>query len=216
RRTNHKDYQNCLLACFLSQIEPKKVNQALTDPRWIEAIKEELLQFRLQKVWRLVDLPKSKHAIGKNRIEAIRRMNQDLVKKGDKNNQEKDLRDQEAAPRKQFEQESERLFGQGEAVNTNSTNRLNTVSSPVNAVSSSFTTIDTGRERAQRNKLESMFRQDKDANGNMMFTLVSAAGFTYVNLGGSIPINATTLPNADFPTDPLMPDLEDTADLQDT
>ncbi|GKB81469.1 hypothetical protein Tco_0948364 [Tanacetum coccineum] len=25
RRTNHKDYQNCLLACFLSQTEPKKV-----------------------------------------------------------------------------------------------------------------------------------------------------------------------------------------------
>ncbi|GKF28516.1 hypothetical protein Tco_0094858, partial [Tanacetum coccineum] len=24
-RTNHKDYQNCLFACFLSQIEPKKV-----------------------------------------------------------------------------------------------------------------------------------------------------------------------------------------------
>nr|GFC11918.1 hypothetical protein [Tanacetum cinerariifolium] len=33
KRTIHKDYQNCLLACFLSQIEPKKVIQALTDPR---------------------------------------------------------------------------------------------------------------------------------------------------------------------------------------
>ncbi|GJW58380.1 hypothetical protein Tco_0105111 [Tanacetum coccineum] len=32
RRTNHKDYQNCLFACFLSQIEPKKVIQALEDP----------------------------------------------------------------------------------------------------------------------------------------------------------------------------------------
>ncbi|GKA83704.1 putative ribonuclease H-like domain-containing protein [Tanacetum coccineum] len=64
RRTNHKDCQNCLFACFLSQIEPKKVTQALTDPRWIEAMQDELLQFRLQKVWRLVDLPKGKHAIG--------------------------------------------------------------------------------------------------------------------------------------------------------
>ncbi|GJY20705.1 putative ribonuclease H-like domain-containing protein [Tanacetum coccineum] len=64
RRTNHKDYQNCLFACFLSQIEPKKVTQALTDPSWIEAMQDELLQFRLQKVWRLVDLPKGKHAIG--------------------------------------------------------------------------------------------------------------------------------------------------------
>ncbi|GJW49964.1 putative ribonuclease H-like domain-containing protein [Tanacetum coccineum] len=63
RRTNYKDYQNCLFVCFLSQIEPKKVTQALTDPSWIEAMQDELLQFRLQKVWRLVDLPKGKHAI---------------------------------------------------------------------------------------------------------------------------------------------------------
>ncbi|GKB31421.1 putative ribonuclease H-like domain-containing protein, partial [Tanacetum coccineum] len=63
-RTNHKDYQNCLFACFLSQIEPKKVIQALTDPSWIEAMQEELLQFKLQKVWTLVDLPKGKRAIG--------------------------------------------------------------------------------------------------------------------------------------------------------
>ncbi|GJX05882.1 putative ribonuclease H-like domain-containing protein [Tanacetum coccineum] len=41
-----------------------KVTQALTDPSWIEAMQDELLQFRLQKVWRLVDLPKGKHAIG--------------------------------------------------------------------------------------------------------------------------------------------------------
>ncbi|GKB25557.1 putative ribonuclease H-like domain-containing protein, partial [Tanacetum coccineum] len=63
-RTNHKDYHNCLFACFLSQNEPKKVIQALTDPSWIEAMQEELLQFKLQKVWTLVDLPKGKRAIG--------------------------------------------------------------------------------------------------------------------------------------------------------
>ncbi|GKE68932.1 hypothetical protein Tco_1527004, partial [Tanacetum coccineum] len=43
RRTNHKDYLKCLFACFLSQMEPKKVIQALEDPSWIEAIQEELL-----------------------------------------------------------------------------------------------------------------------------------------------------------------------------
>ncbi|GJT81823.1 putative ribonuclease H-like domain-containing protein [Tanacetum coccineum] len=63
RRTNHKDYQNCLFACFLSQIELKKVIQALTGPSWIEAMQEEVLQFKLQKVWTLVDLPKGKRAI---------------------------------------------------------------------------------------------------------------------------------------------------------
>ncbi|GKD68362.1 putative ribonuclease H-like domain-containing protein [Tanacetum coccineum] len=64
RRTNHKDYQNYLFSCFLSQKEPKKVIQALTDPIWIEAMQEELLQFELQKVWTLVDLPNGKRAIG--------------------------------------------------------------------------------------------------------------------------------------------------------
>ncbi|GJX43570.1 putative ribonuclease H-like domain-containing protein [Tanacetum coccineum] len=103
--------------------------------------------------------------------------------------------------------------GQGEATNTNSTNRLNTVSSLINTVSSSFTTMDPGRERVQRNEFESVFGQDKDANGNniyRMFTPVNAAGSSYDNLNGSIPVNAATLPNDNLPTDPLMPDLEDT------
>nr|GEU40263.1 hypothetical protein [Tanacetum cinerariifolium] len=44
--------------------EPKRVHQALKDPSWIEAIQEELLQFKMQKVWVLVDLPYGKRAIG--------------------------------------------------------------------------------------------------------------------------------------------------------
>ncbi|GJT37166.1 hypothetical protein Tco_0937031 [Tanacetum coccineum] len=43
QRTNHKDLQNCLFACFLSHEEPKKVIHALKDPSWIEAMQEELL-----------------------------------------------------------------------------------------------------------------------------------------------------------------------------
>ncbi|GJW49775.1 uncharacterized mitochondrial protein-like protein [Tanacetum coccineum] len=64
QRTNHKDLQNCLFACFLSQEEHKKVIYKLKDPSWIEAIQEELLQFKLQEVWTLVDLPNGKRAIG--------------------------------------------------------------------------------------------------------------------------------------------------------
>ncbi|GJV68898.1 putative ribonuclease H-like domain-containing protein [Tanacetum coccineum] len=64
------------------------------------------------------------------------------------------------------------MNGPGEATNTDSINRLNTISSPVNTVSSSFTTVDPGRAKEQRNEYESLF-------------------------------------------DPLIPDLEDTADLQD-
>ncbi|GKB18220.1 putative ribonuclease H-like domain-containing protein, partial [Tanacetum coccineum] len=63
-RTNHKDHQNCLLACFLSQEEPKTISQALADESWVEAMQEELLQFKLQKVWILVELPYGKKAIG--------------------------------------------------------------------------------------------------------------------------------------------------------
>ncbi|GJY63519.1 hypothetical protein Tco_0464979 [Tanacetum coccineum] len=40
RRTNHKDYQNSLFAYFLSQMEPKKVIQALEDPSLIEAMQD--------------------------------------------------------------------------------------------------------------------------------------------------------------------------------
>ncbi|GKE42430.1 putative ribonuclease H-like domain-containing protein, partial [Tanacetum coccineum] len=64
QRINHKDFQNCLFACFLSQVEPKKAIQALADPSWIEVMQDELLQFKLQKVWSLVDLPYGKRAIG--------------------------------------------------------------------------------------------------------------------------------------------------------
>ncbi|GJU03312.1 putative ribonuclease H-like domain-containing protein [Tanacetum coccineum] len=44
--------------------EPKKVIHALKDPSWIEAMQEELLQFKLQEVWTLVDLPNVKRPIG--------------------------------------------------------------------------------------------------------------------------------------------------------
>nr|GEV37723.1 hypothetical protein [Tanacetum cinerariifolium] len=63
-RTDQKDLQNCLYACFLSQKEPRKVIHALKDLSWIEALLEEFLQFKLQEVWTLVDLPNGKRAIG--------------------------------------------------------------------------------------------------------------------------------------------------------
>ncbi|GJY57885.1 putative ribonuclease H-like domain-containing protein, partial [Tanacetum coccineum] len=61
---SHEDLHTCLFACFLSQEEPKKVIQALKDPSWIEAMQEELLQFKLQQVWTLMNLPHGKRAIG--------------------------------------------------------------------------------------------------------------------------------------------------------
>ncbi|GJW97585.1 hypothetical protein Tco_0179393 [Tanacetum coccineum] len=57
KANNHKDQQHCLFACFLSQEEPKKIFDALQDDSWVQAMQEELLQFKLQQVWVLVDLP---------------------------------------------------------------------------------------------------------------------------------------------------------------
>ncbi|GJR42140.1 putative ribonuclease H-like domain-containing protein [Tanacetum coccineum] len=44
-------------------VEPKKVTQAFDDKSWVEAMQEELLQFKLLNVWTLVDLPYGKRAI---------------------------------------------------------------------------------------------------------------------------------------------------------
>ncbi|KAJ9538694.1 hypothetical protein OSB04_031427 [Centaurea solstitialis] len=69
--TRHKSKQAApssshlsLISCFLSQEEPKKAHDAMKDPSWIEAMQEELLQFVLQHVWDLVDLPSGHRAIG--------------------------------------------------------------------------------------------------------------------------------------------------------
>nr|GFD39489.1 putative ribonuclease H-like domain-containing protein [Tanacetum cinerariifolium] len=60
----NEDFHTCMFACFLSQEEPKRIYQALKDPSWIEAMQEELLQLKMQKVWILEDLPYEKRAIG--------------------------------------------------------------------------------------------------------------------------------------------------------
>ncbi|GJT10890.1 putative ribonuclease H-like domain-containing protein [Tanacetum coccineum] len=41
-----------------------KISEALEDESWVDAMQEELLQFEIQKVWILVDLPYGKKAIG--------------------------------------------------------------------------------------------------------------------------------------------------------
>nr|GEU30633.1 hypothetical protein [Tanacetum cinerariifolium] len=58
QKTNFDLLQYCLFSCFLSQEEPKKIVDALKDPSWVEAMQQELLQFKIQNVWILVDCPK--------------------------------------------------------------------------------------------------------------------------------------------------------------
>nr|GEV56146.1 hypothetical protein [Tanacetum cinerariifolium] len=45
-------------------IKPNKIFDALQDPSWVEAMQEEFLQFKIQKVWTLVDCPKGVIPIG--------------------------------------------------------------------------------------------------------------------------------------------------------
>ena len=43
---------------FLSVIEPQKVYEALEDDDWVDAMHEELNNFKRNKVWTLVERPK--------------------------------------------------------------------------------------------------------------------------------------------------------------
>nr|GEU58752.1 hypothetical protein [Tanacetum cinerariifolium] len=45
-------------------VEPRSVAQALVDPSWVDAMQEEMQQFKFQNVWVLVELPLGKYAIG--------------------------------------------------------------------------------------------------------------------------------------------------------
>ncbi|GJU73829.1 putative ribonuclease H-like domain-containing protein [Tanacetum coccineum] len=44
--------------------EPRKISEALQDDSWVEAMQEELLQFKLQQVWILVEIPHGAKVIG--------------------------------------------------------------------------------------------------------------------------------------------------------
>ena len=63
-KTRAATQNECFYLSFLSQIEPKKIEDAMEDSSWIEAMQEELNQFERSKVWRLVPRPKSHPVIG--------------------------------------------------------------------------------------------------------------------------------------------------------
>ena len=51
-------------SCFVSKVEPKNVKEALTNEFQIEAMQEELNQFKRSKVWDLVPRPEGMSVIG--------------------------------------------------------------------------------------------------------------------------------------------------------
>ena len=65
KRTDDKCVANFVLySCYLSQVEPTKVEEALQEESWVEAMHDELLQFQRNDVWTLVPRPKGEHIIG--------------------------------------------------------------------------------------------------------------------------------------------------------
>ena len=89
-RTRSATQNECLYSVFLSKMEPKKIEEALTDPYWVVAMQEELNQFEHQKVWKLVPRPKNRKVIDtrwvfRNKLDeegTVTRNNARLVSKG--------------------------------------------------------------------------------------------------------------------------------------
>ena len=63
--TTRSHYNNlCAFQAFVSLQEPKNIQEALKDVDWIQAMQEELEEFKRNKVWHLVPQPHKKTIIG--------------------------------------------------------------------------------------------------------------------------------------------------------
>ncbi|GKD93035.1 hypothetical protein Tco_1372872, partial [Tanacetum coccineum] len=92
--------------------------------------------------------------------------------------------------RQAFEEEKRRIASQKKAAQATSTNQLS---------------IDRPFVSTDRSKTSYVSAASTPAGAN-------AGESSFIYLGGKIPIDASTLPNADLPIDPNMPDLEDASD----
>ena len=55
-------------SCYLPQVEPTKVEEALQDESWVEAMHDELFQFQRNDIWTLVPRSEGEHIISTNWI----------------------------------------------------------------------------------------------------------------------------------------------------
>ena len=65
KRTVNKCVANFVsYSCYLLQVEPTKVEEALQDESYVEAMHDKLLRFQRNDVWTLVPRPEGEHIIG--------------------------------------------------------------------------------------------------------------------------------------------------------
>nr|GEY18320.1 hypothetical protein [Tanacetum cinerariifolium] len=63
RRQLATDLEMCMYVLTMSTAKPKTIKEAMADSAWIEAMQEELHQFDILQVWKLVDKPFGKSII---------------------------------------------------------------------------------------------------------------------------------------------------------
>ncbi|KAJ9542258.1 LOW QUALITY PROTEIN: hypothetical protein OSB04_028764 [Centaurea solstitialis] len=63
-KTRRQSGNVCLYVNFISENEPKEIDDALRDPAWVSAMQEELAEFIRNNVWLLVPKPRKRTIIG--------------------------------------------------------------------------------------------------------------------------------------------------------
>ncbi|KAJ9545195.1 hypothetical protein OSB04_024902 [Centaurea solstitialis] len=63
-KTRRQSGNVCLYVNFISENEPKEIDDALHDPAWVSAMQEELAEFIRNIVWLLVPRPRKRTIIG--------------------------------------------------------------------------------------------------------------------------------------------------------
>ncbi|GKF58918.1 hypothetical protein Tco_0175704, partial [Tanacetum coccineum] len=106
--------------------------------------------------------------------------------------------------RQAFKEEKRRIASQKKAAQATSTYKLST-DRP--SVSTDRPSVSTDRSFVSIDRSNTPYVSTASTS-----TGANAGESSFVYLGGKIPIDASTLPNADLPIDPNMPDLEDASD----
>ncbi|GJY60738.1 hypothetical protein Tco_0461395 [Tanacetum coccineum] len=111
--------------------------------------------------------------------------------------------------RQAFEEEKRRIASQKKAAQATSTNKLST---DRQSVSTDRPSVSTDRPFVSTDRSSVSTANTPYVSAASTSTGANAGESSFVYLGGKIPIDASTLPNADLPIDPNMPDLEDASD----